>query len=136
MKENLLPNYYKKIGLTFGLLSLIFLILNLYYPDLINSNKELIKWICKDIFLTSLLLLVFTKEKVETDVIKKIRSERLKQSLIFGAAVLILDSISELSFNIGDIEMKSGYEIMIMILLFYLITFSYKKKYNYNKASA
>jgi len=86
--------------------------------------------------LTSLLLLVFTKEKVETDVIKKIRFERLKQSLIFGAAVLILDSISELSFNIGDIEMKSGYEIMIMILLFYLITFSYKKKYNYNKASA
>ncbi len=50
MKENLLPNYYKKIGLTFGLLSLIFLISNLYYPDLINSNKELIKWIFKDIF--------------------------------------------------------------------------------------
>lgn len=135
MKENLLPNYFKKIGLLFSLLSLTFLIINLFYPDLIQSHNELLKWIFKDIFLISLLLIAFTKEKDESAEMTNIRNENFKKSLLFGGAVLILDSISELSFNIGEIEMKSGYEIMIMILLFYLFTFNYKKK-NHSEARA
>lgn len=130
MNENLLPNYFKKIGIITGIASIIFLILFHFYSEQLSFslNQDIIKWILKDIFLISLLLISFTKEKIETEKIYKIRFQRLKQSVIFGGAVLILDSISELSFNIGEIEMKSGYEIMVMITLFYIVTFHFEKK--------
>ena len=130
MKENLLPNYYKKIGLIFGSLSFIFLAINLFYPDLIQSSQQLIKWIFKDILLISLLLIAFAKEKNESEQLNKLRFEKLKQSVLFGGVVLIFDSISELAFDKGDMDMKTGYEIMLMILFFYLITYNLKK-YNH-----
>jgi hypothetical protein len=137
MKENLLPNYFKKIGLITGIISFILLILIHFYSEQISfsSNQEIIKWIIKDIILISLLFISFAKEKNETEKIFKIRFQRLKQSVIFGGAVLILDSISELAFNNGEIEMKSGYEIMIMIILFYVVTFNFEKnKWNLARA--
>ena len=130
MKENLLPNYFKKIGLIFGSLSIIFLISNLSYPDLIQSNQQLVKWIFKDFLLISLLLIAFAKEKNESEQLNKIRFEKLKQSVLFGGVVLIFDSISELAFDKGDMDMKTGYEIVLMILFFYLITYNLRK-YNH-----
>ena len=130
MKENLLPNYFKKIGLIFGSLSIIFLISNLSYPDLVQSNQQLVKWIFKDLLLISLLLIAFAKEKNESEQLNKIRFEKLKQSVLFGGVVLIFDSISELAFDKGDMDMKTGYEIVLMILFFYLITYNLRK-YNH-----
>ncbi len=129
MSENLLPNYFKKIGLITGILSFIFLILVQFNQDwdFVLIKQEVFKWIFKDLFLISLLFVSFSKEKSETDQIYKLRFQRLKQSVIFGGAVLILDSISELVFNYGDIVMKSGYEIMLMILFFYIVTFNFGK---------
>src|SRR6056297_3637242 len=104
MKNNLLPNYYKKIGLILSVLSFIFLVVNLFYPDIIQWHQELIKWIFKDILLISLLLVAFAREKAESDKTNKLRTARLKQSFLFGVAVLVLDSISELSFNLKEVE--------------------------------
>ena len=131
MKESLLPNYFKKIGLIFGSFSIIFLILNLSYPDLIQSNQQLIKWIFKDVLLISLLLIAFAKDKNESDQLHKIRFEQLKRSVLFGGLVLVFDSISELAFDKGHMDMKSGYEIMLLVLFFYLISYNFKK-YNYD----
>ena len=129
MKVKLLPTYYKNIGLVIGSLSLLILLFNMFYQELFDSNNLLFKWIFKDIFLISLLIISFAQEKIETNEISLLRFDRLKQSVIFGGIILVFDSISELVFYHGHMDMKSGYEIMVMILLFYLITFhSYKTK--------
>ena len=130
MKEDLLPNYFKKIGLIFGSLSLIFLISNLSNIDFINSNEPFVKWIFKILFLISLLLIAFSKEKNESDKIIKIRFEKFKQSILFSAVVLIFDSVSELAFDKNDENLITGYELMLIILFFYLITYNFRK-YNY-----
>ncbi len=127
MKEKLLPNYYKRIGLIFGSLSLIFLITNFFTQEFLNINQEIIEWILKDLLLISLLLITFTREKVESEKVMEIRYHKLKQSILFGGSVLILDSILELFSHYEKMEMKSGYHIMIMILLFYLVTFNFRK---------
>ena len=130
MKENLLPNYFKKIGLIFGSLSIIFLISNLSNIDFIKSNEPFVKWIFKNLFLISLLLIAFSKEKNESDKIIKIRFEKFKQSILFSAVVLIFDSVSELVYDKNDKDLMTGFEIMIIILFFYLITYHFRK-YNY-----
>lgn len=130
MKKDLLPNYFKKVGLIVGFILLTSLLVIHFYPEQISvsQNQEIIKWIIKDLILISLLLISFSKEKNETDQIYKIRFQKLKQSVIFGGAVLILDLISEILYNNDNIEVKSGYEIMVMITLFYIVTFNFERK--------
>lgn len=130
MKKDLLPNYFKKVGLIVGFILLTSLLVIHFYPEQISvsQNQEIIKWIIKDLILISLLLISFSKEKNDTDQIYKIRFQKLKQSVIFGGAVLILDLISEILYNNDNIEVKSGYEIMVMITLFYIVTFNFERK--------
>ncbi|WP_281163561.1 hypothetical protein [Psychroflexus tropicus] len=42
MKQKLLPNFYKKIGLSLVILSVIGLILNLFYSDVISIDPQLL----------------------------------------------------------------------------------------------
>ena len=126
MKKELLPNYYQKIGLIFGLISILILTTYYFELELIKSSKDIIKSIFENILLASLLLIVFTKEKYETDKINLIRLGTLKRALIFGGLILIFESILKLIWNSDFFEIRSGYEIMIMILLFFLIIFKEK----------
>lgn len=127
MKEKLLPNYYKKIGLITAFLALLLLITNIINQDLIDFKQENIDWVLKDIVLISLLLIAFAREKVENRKIENIRYEKLKQSVIFGGFVLIMDSLLQLIANYEMVKMKGGFQIMIMILLFYTISFNFRK---------
>ncbi|MCY2686775.1 hypothetical protein [Salinimicrobium sp. TH3] len=133
MTEKLLPNYSKKIALTIGLISIFTLILIFSLGSNIKEiDPTILEWIFKNIFLVSLLVLVFSKEKKESLKINNIRLQQTRDALGFGVVVIVLDSLSEIIFWDGDFEMKSGFTIMVMVLLYYLIFFTYKK-YNYNK---
>jgi hypothetical protein len=133
MTEKLLPNYSKKIALTIGIISIFSLIFNYFLgSNLIEIEPIIIEWTFKNIFLVSLLVLVFSKEKTESKEINTIRFQQLRNAVGFGVFIIVMDSLSEIIFWNGNFEMKSGFRIMIMILLYYLILFSYKK-YNYNK---
>ena len=127
MTDKLLPNYYKKIGLTVAGVSLFLLIINTPYLKFYNFNPEILDWILKDIILVALLMIAFAKEKVESRKITEIRFNKLKQSVIFGGFVLIMDSLSQIVIHSQVTNMKDGFYIMIMILLFYLITFNFRK---------
>jgi succinate dehydrogenase/fumarate reductase cytochrome b subunit len=129
MKENLLPNYFKKIGLITGLIFFILLFLVHFYPEQnpFSINQLKIEWIIKDLILMSLLFIAFSKEKDETDKILGLRFHKLKESVLFGGIMIFYDSISVFGYNEND-QLKSGFEIIVMILLFYIITFHLKKK--------
>ena len=124
---NLLPNYLKKIALTIGIVALTTLISNAVYPEVLNIEKSKLTWILKILILASLLTMVFTKEKNETEKISQLRLKNILDSVGFGVAFYIIDTISELIFSDGKYEMKSGYEMLIIILFYYIVTFFIKK---------
>jgi len=127
MNVKLLPTFYRNIGIAIGVLSILFLAFNQFFSGLLEFNNPLIKWILKDLFLICLLVISFTREKAENDTINILRLEKLKQSVVFGGFVLVVDSIVDLVFYQEETDMKSGYEIMVMILIFYLVTFHFNK---------
>ena len=127
MQENLLPNLYKKIALTAGVLILIALVLKDPIAQALDFHEVRLDRIIKDLFLISLLAVVFSKEKNETETIGILRLKKLKESVGFGGFILLFDSVQEIIFWDGDYEMKNGYEIMIGILIFYLVVFHIKK---------
>ena len=127
MKIVLLPHYFKKIALLIFILAMTTLIINTIYPGIINFENSKINWVLKILILASLLTSIFTKEKNETEKISQLRLNTILVSVGFGVAFLIIDTISELIFSDGKFDMKSGYELMMIIFLYYFITFNIKK---------
>ena len=129
MKVTLLPNYFKKIGLITGFLAFVsFVVFDLAYGTIpFSYDRELVSFICKDLIVVSLLFIAFANEKEHVKNLNSLRFEKLKQAIIFGAVILIYDSISEIIFRREEMAMESGYEIMITSLLFYIVTFHFEK---------
>ena len=127
MQEKLLPNIYKKIALTAGVLTLIALILKDPIAKALDFHEVRLDRIIKDLFLISLLAVVFSKEQNESEAISILRLKKLKEAVGFGGFILLFNSVQEIVFWDGDYEMKNGYEIMIGILIFYLVVFHIKK---------
>ena len=125
MKQALLPNYYKKVGLGLFALSLIGLISSLFYNDVISMDPQLLKWIFKDLLLIALLFIAFAREKEESEHLNTIRFEKLKDSVVVGGVFILLDSIS--AFYGGDLDISSGYNILVIMLFYYIITYNFKK---------
>lgn len=129
MKEKLLPNYFKRIGFVLASLSFLFLIINYFNSDLLQSNELIIKWIFKDILLISLLVMAFSKDKNESKEFYKLKYKSLKNSFLLGAGILIFESITELAFAKDGIDTKSGYEIIVFIVIWYLLNFHWDKNH-------
>lgn len=129
MKEILLPNYFKKIGLIAGSLCVVAFVILFGLLQNINSTVplEIAMWIVKDLIFICLLFIAFAKEQKETEEIRKLRYEKLKRAVLFGGIILLFSSFSDLIFDFENIDQKSGYEIMVVVLLFYIATFNFEK---------
>ncbi|WP_157594927.1 hypothetical protein [Psychroflexus tropicus] len=55
------------------------------------------------------------------------RFEILKDSVVVGGVFILLESISELAFNNGDLDISSGYDILVIMLFYYVFTYNFKK---------
>ncbi|MUP44693.1 hypothetical protein E0K83_02910 [Gramella sp. BOM4] len=130
MKELLLPNYFKKIGLIAGSLLFIAFVIIFALGELGSTeiNLDLLGQIVKDLILVCLFFIAFGKETRETEAIKKLRYDKLMKALLFGGLILLFDSISNLVFDRNHEVLKSGYEIMVVVLLFYIATFNFNSK--------
>ncbi|MGA9324519.1 MAG: hypothetical protein WBV11_03590 [Salegentibacter sp.] len=123
----LLPNRIKWIGLSTAAISILAIVLAFFFAEQIGIDKEVVFSIGKIFFLMSLLFLVFSEEKEESELLKKLRLKHLTSAILFSGLILIIDSLWAL-FSITDGKnTKSGMEILIIILLYYLILFNYHK---------
>ena len=95
--------------------------------ELIQLEQARIGWIIKDIILISLLVITFSKDKNETKKIKDLRVQELREAVIFGGFILIVQSVQEIIFWDGHYEIEDGFEIMVAILLYYIVVFNIKK---------
>lgn len=127
MKENLLPRYYKLIALGVFVLAIATWFINAANPEFINVDPYKFGWILKIIILISLLLFVSTKEKDENQRTATLRSSCIQSAFTFGAFYLVYEFFAEILFQGESAEIISGYELMMLMLVFYYLSFYIKK---------
>lgn len=127
MTKHLLPHYCRKIGLGLFTLAIAGWLLNSAQPDLLNMQPFLLGWIGKIMILTSLLLFVFSREKLETERITQLRISSLFTAVPAGCLLVIFEFFAEVLFEGENAQTNSGYEIMVFVLLMYYISFYIKK---------
>lgn len=128
MQEKLLPNYSKKIAFPIGILCLIGLSFIRIWPDSLLIDEQVTDWIFKDLLLVSLVVMILSREKEESSAIHKTRYRELLNALTFGVIIVIYDSVANFFYSNGFEEMRSGYELLLMMLIYYLFSFFIRTK--------
>ena len=117
---NLLPNYFKKIGLGFILASVVFIVsVKISGIHLTAEKKEMMKTISRDVVLLGMMFLAFSKEKDEDELTMLIRMKALASAFVY---IVIFKIVSDV-FGIIDkelIENMNGYFFQMMIWYFFI----------------
>ena len=117
---NLLPNYFKKIGLGFILASVVFVVsVKIFGIHLTAEKKEMMKTISRDVVLLGMMFLAFSKEKDEDELTMLIRMKALASAFVY---IVIFKIVSDV-FGIIDqelIENMNGYFFQMMIWYFFI----------------
>ena len=117
---NLLPNYFKKIGLGFILATVVFVVsvkISGIHPT--AEKKEMMKTISRDVVLLGMMLIAFSKEKDEDELTMLIRMKALASAFVY---IVIFKIVSDV-FGIIDqelIENMNGYFFQMMIWYFFI----------------
>lgn len=130
MKNNpesfLLPKRFKMLGLSTAIVAILAIAVSFLFAEQIGIDRSILLNIGKLLFLFGLLFLSFSKEKEESPRLKKLRLKNLTAAIIFGSVMTALDLLWNLVYR-SDLEPKSGYEILVMILVYYLVLFNFNK---------
>jgi len=117
---NLLPNYFKKIGLGFILASVVFVVsLKIFGIHITAEKKEMLKTISRDVVLLGMMFIAFSKEKDEDELTMLIRMKALASAFVY---IVIFKIVSDV-FGIIDqelIENMNGYFFQMMIWYFFV----------------
>ena len=122
MQIKLIPHYFKFIGLFLGLITFILLMVDHFEIYLIEVS--FLNPIIRSVFLLALLMMCFSYEKQETSKLNDLRLEHLKSALIFGTFMLLFQQIESILFSSYNDAFYSGFELMSLVLIFYLFTYN------------
>ena len=87
--QYLLPNNYKKIGIALLFISVIILITRKY----LYEDAELLRQIAKKGMLVALLLVTISKEKIEDELIIKLRGQAFAIALVAGVVYTLIQPL-------------------------------------------
>ncbi len=123
----LLPRLFNKVALGILILSILFATLAIL--SIINIDMAVMKTIVATGILVSLLIFALTKDKVEDELLLRIRLKAFAGSFIFGVLYVLIDPFINLLFD-HDFSSDLGLtRILITMFLFYFMSFySMKKK--------
>ena len=118
---NLLPRYWKKIAYWLLTISIIFAILT--SSKILTIDKEIAKTISVIGVLISLLILALTKNKVEDELVSKIRLKAFALSFIFGVVWVTITPIMNILFEKNFLFDTYAPQLLITMLIFYFLSF-------------
>jgi len=122
----LIPYAFKKvIYVVFGLIVLVAI---LSIAQVLPFEKDLVKTVLKSVLLITFLLFALTEDKVEDELISKIRLKAFAASFIYGVATLVIDPLINLVFDGRFYSDKSANELLTSMFLFYFLIFYFMKK--------
>jgi len=117
---NLLPNYFKKIGLGFILASVVFVVsIKISGIHLTVEKKEMMKTIFWDILIIGMLFIAFSKEKDEDELNMLIRLKALASAFFY---TVILKIVNDVFYLIGheDFNNYNSYFFQMMVWYFFV----------------
>ena len=117
----LLPNYYIKI--VYGILVLSVLFISLFKLKILIIDQEIVWVISKIGVLISLLILAFTRSKIEDELTFRIRVQAIGRSFIFGVLYVIFNLLLKLQFPDHSVLNDGAVGILLLMFIFYFITF-------------
>jgi len=115
----LLPAFFKKIGFTIFLLSVLWVALSI--SKIIAIEKDFAMTIFQTGVLTSLLLLALSRDKTEDELTLKIKLKALAASFIYGVGIVIFEPLINLLFGDSFVIDIEAQQLFISMFLFYFI---------------
>lgn len=122
----LLPNYYKKIGL--AIIGIFIVIIVLSSNNVINVEKDLLKYITDSILLIAFLLIALSKDKIEDELTIVIRLRAFTATFIFGVMITIIDPYVNLLFEGIFYSERTATELLSGMFIYYFIMLFIMKK--------
>jgi hypothetical protein len=126
------PNYFKKIGIGTVLFVIIVLIpvticLKTYNPEAFENHKQLFGILFIDIICLGFLLYAGAKEKVEDELIIKVRLQSMALAFLFGVIWTMTQPVIQYILNNKIMNMQ-GQNIILFMLIMYVVFFNSSKK--------
>lgn len=129
-KENLhlLPNRFKKVGLTLIVLAFVVgIVLKLMSLDLLQTQKELYRMLTLSSVNLGLLIIALSKDSIEDEMTIAIRLKAMAWAFTWAVFYVILSPIIDLLFK-DPIGVLTGQQVIMSMLFVYMIMYYLQKK--------
>lgn len=124
----LLPMYCKKIGLAILLMGLIpAVVVKMMHVSLEPSHKEIFRVLSSNAFLLGLLIIAWSRDKVEDEMTIFIRLKSMAWTFSWTVLYVIIRPLIDLMFN-DPVEIMKGQEVVMSMLFVYLIMYFFQKR--------
>jgi hypothetical protein len=126
-QPKLLGVHFKKIGIVVMVLSMVpGLIFKMMHIALMESQKDLFKSFSYSGFLLGLLLIAFSRDKVEDELTIHIRLKAMQEMFFFAVFYVVLDPLFDFILHdlVSDV---TGQHLITFMLVGYLISYYFKK---------
>lgn len=126
-KVDLLPKYFKKVGLL--LIILLFVcagVIKYANTEIVHLPKELFRLFSFNVFILGLLFVAWSKDKVEDEMTVSMRLKAMAWTFNWAVLYVIVKPLVDLLFN-DPIQDITGQQVVVSMLLVYLIMYYLQK---------
>jgi hypothetical protein len=125
---NLLPGYFKKIGLALILLAIGFgIVVKLMHFELFPMQKELFRTLMLSGINLGLLLITLSKDKLEDEMTIAIRLKAMAWSFTWAVFYVIISPFMNILFK-DPMRDLAGQQVIMSMLFVYMIMYFLQKK--------
>ena len=118
---NLLPNYFKKIGVIIILIAFgVAIVIKTFAVEFIPSHKEFSKIVTLNLFILGVLLVAWAKDKFEDELTMLIRLKAIGFTFISAVSYVICKSLVDLAWGNAARDLN-GQELVSIMLFVYII---------------
>ncbi len=123
----LLPKYFKKIGLVVMILAFVpAVVVKSMNIEMVQSQKELFRVFTLNGFILGLLIVAWSKDKVEDEMTVAIRLKAMAWTFGWAVLYVIVKPIVDLLFK-DPIQDLTGQQVVMSMLFVYLIMYYLQK---------
>jgi hypothetical protein len=123
---NLLPNYFKKIGIGIVLTTLLIALTRFIGFKNFIDGKNLFLVVGFDMIIIGTLLYGLAKDKIEDELTFLLRTRAMAAAFIFGTMYAMVQPIIKIFFpNLLELSVQ---QLVFNMLLFFLLMFTYQKR--------
>jgi len=125
--RGLLPSYFKIVGLIVIALSFVAAFFMKSY--ITADQKPLAKTITINIIIVGLFLIAWTRDKVEDEMSVHLRFQSMAVSFLFGVMYAVFFPVASYFMDGTNLDI-SGQQLVMAMLIFFIFTYTFKKRGN------